>query len=102
MEVVDSTLHVYVPAVDLTDPRELAGFLAVVSVLHDRFGRRTLLYRDDRVALPDPGSSRRVGDTLAERARTVDTRTRWWPVLTAVLTPLVPVLLAVLWMFLAA
>lgn len=97
LEIVDSTLHVYFPAVDLTDAGELARFLFVISVLHDRFGRRTLRYRDDNAPPLDPAVHRRAGDTLAAQARTVDTRVRWLPVIAAVLTPLVPLLIAVLW-----
>lgn len=101
LEIVDSTLHVYFPAMDLTEETELRGFLAVIAALHDRFGRRTLLYRDEAAEPLDPASYRRDGDTLSERARTVDTRVRWWPVVAAVATPLVPMLIAVVWLQLA-
>ena len=101
LEIVDSTLHVYFPAVDLTEGAELRRFLAVIAALHERFGRRTLLYRDEAATPLDPGAYRRVGDTLADRARRVDTRTRWWPVIAAVATPLVPMLIAVVWLRIA-
>lgn len=101
LEIVDSTLHVYFPAVDLTDESELRRFLTVIAALHARFGRRTLLYRDEAAEPLDPEAYRRDGDTLADRARRVDTRVRWWPVLAAVATPLVPMLIAVVWMQLA-
>ena len=101
LEIVDSTLHVYFPAVDLTDEDELHRFLTVIAALHDRFGRRTLLYRDETAEPLDPDSYRRAGDTLAARARAVDTRVRWLPVVAAVLTPLVPMLIAVVWLLLA-
>ena len=101
LEIVDSTLHVYFPAVDLTDDAELHRFLTVIAALHDRFGRRTLLYRDEAAAPLDPEAYRRDGDALAARARRVDTRVRWWPVLAAVATPLVPMLIAVVWLLLA-
>ena len=100
LEIVDSTLHVYFPAVDLTDEDELHRFLAVISALHDRFGRRTMLYRDEAAPPLDPDAYRRVGDTLAARARSVDTRVRWLPVVAAVATPLVPILIAVVWLYL--
>ncbi|CAN7340653.1 MULTISPECIES: DUF3137 domain-containing protein [Microbacterium] len=98
LEIIDSTLHVYFPAVDLTDDEELRDFLAVIAALYDRFGRRTMLYRDEAAEPLDPASYRRDGDTLADRARGVDTRVRWWPVLLAVATPLVPMLIAVVWL----
>lgn len=101
LEIVDSTLHVYFPALDLTDATELRGFLTVIAALHERFGRRTLLYRDEAAEPLDPAAYRRDGDTLAERARTVDTRVRWWPVLAAVATPLIPMLIAVVWLQIA-
>ncbi|WP_337003279.1 MULTISPECIES: hypothetical protein [unclassified Microbacterium] len=101
LEIVDSTLHVYFPAVDLTHEDELRRFLTVISALHDRFGRRTLLYRDEAATPLVPGSARRAGETLAARARSVDTRVRWLPVVAAVLTPLVPMLIAVVWLSLA-
>jgi hypothetical protein len=101
LEIVDSTLHVYFPAVDLTDEAELRSFIAVIAALYDRFGRRTLLYRDEAAEPLDPATYRRDGDTLADRARRVDTRVRWWPVLAAVATPLVPMLIAVVWLQLA-
>ncbi|MDF2507919.1 MAG: hypothetical protein K0Q52_1778 [Microbacterium sp.] len=98
MEIIDSTLHLYFPAVDLTDESELRGFLTVIAALHDRFGRRTLLYRDEAAPPLDLQSYRRDGDTLAERARTVDTRVRWWPVIAAVATPLMPMLIGIVWL----
>ncbi|MFK3679332.1 hypothetical protein ACI2IP_16540 [Microbacterium sp. NPDC090218] len=98
LEIVDSTLHVYFPAIDLTDERELRRFLLVIRALYDRFGRRTLLYRDEAAAPLDPQTYRHVGDTLAEPARILDTRVRWWPVAVAVATPLVPMLIAVVWL----
>lgn len=101
LEIVDSTLHVYLPAVDLTDSAELRRFLTVITALHDRFGRRTFLYRDEAAEPLDPEASRRNGDTLSAQARHVDTRTRWWPVVTAVATPLIPLLIAVVWLQLA-
>lgn len=101
LEIVDSTLYVYFPAVDLTDGEELRRFLTVIAALHDRVGRRTLLYRDEAATPLDPGTYRRDGDTLAGRARHVDTRTRWWPVIAAVATPLVPMLIAVVWLRIA-
>lgn len=101
LEIVDSTLHLYLPAVDLTDESELHRFLTVIAALHDRFGRRTLLYRDEAAEPLDPQSYRRDGDTLTERARSVDTRIRWWPVIVAVATPLIPMLIAVVWLQLA-
>lgn len=101
LEVVDSTLHVYFPALDLTRPEELGRFLTAIAVLHDRFGRRTLLYRDEHAESLDPEAVRRAGDTLAHRARELETRSRWWPVLVAVLTPLVPLVIAVVWIALA-
>lgn len=101
LEIVDRTLHLYLPAVDLTDEIELHGFLTVIAALHDRFGRRTLLYRDEAAEPLDSQSYRREGDTLSERARTVDTRARWWPVIAAVATPLIPMLIAVVWLQLA-
>lgn len=101
LEIVDRTLHVYFPALDLTDENQLRDFLTVIAALHDRFGRRTLLYRDEAAVPLDPGSYRREGDTLSARARTVDTRVRWWPVLAALATPLVPMLIAVVWLQLA-
>ena len=101
LEIVDSTLHVYFPAVDLTDPAELHGFLTVIAALHHRFGRRTLLYRDEAAEPLDPQTPRRHGDTLTERARTVDTRVRWWPVVAAVATPLVPMVIAAVWLHFA-
>jgi hypothetical protein len=101
LEIVDRTLHVYFPPVDLTDEAELRRFLTVIAALHDRFGRRTLLYRDEAAEPVDPEAYRRDGDTLADRARRVDTRVRWWPVLAAVATPLVPMLIAVVWIQIA-
>ncbi|PRB19010.1 hypothetical protein [Microbacterium sp. MYb62] len=98
LEIVDSTLHVYLPAADLTDQAALQGFLTVIAALYDRFGRRTLLYRDEAAEPLDPEAYRRSGDTLAARARKVDTRARWWPVITAVATPLVPMVIAVVWL----
>ncbi|PRA83244.1 hypothetical protein [Microbacterium sp. MYb66] len=98
LEIIDSTLHVYFPAVDLTDEAELRGFVTVIAALHDRFGRRTLLYRDEAAEPLDPETYRRDGDLLSERARTVDTRVRWWPVVAAVATPLIPMLIAVVWL----
>lgn len=101
LEIVDDTLHVYFAAVDLTDEHELHAFLTVIAALYARFGRRTTLYRDDAAEPLDPNAYRRAGDTLTERARTVDTRVRWWPVLTAVATALIPLLIAVVWLRLA-
>lgn len=101
LEIVDSTLHVYFPAIDLTDEEELRRFLTVIAALHDRFGRRTMLYRDEAAVPLVPDSPRRDGDTLAARARSVDTRVRWLPVAAAVITPLVPMLIAVVWLSLA-
>jgi hypothetical protein len=101
LEIVDSTLHVYFPAFDLTDESELRRFLTVIAALHDRFGRRTILYRDEAAEPLRADAHRRDGDTLSERARTVDTRVRWWPVVAAVATPLVPMLIALVWLQLA-
>ncbi|MEW2460758.1 hypothetical protein [Microbacterium sp. K41] len=101
LEIVDSTLHVYFPARDLTQPAELSRFLTTIAVLHDRFGRRTFLYRDDAAPAIDAATYRRAGDRLSAAARGVETRTRWWPVVAAVLTPLVPLLIAALWTSLA-
>lgn len=101
LELVDSTLHVYFPALDLTRPAELSRFLTAIAVLHERFGRRTLLYRDEAAEPLDPEAVRRAGDTLAPRARHLETRTRGMPVLAAVLTPLVPLVIAAVWLFLA-
>jgi hypothetical protein len=98
LEIVDRTLHVYFPAIDLTDPREASRFLTVIAALHERFARRTALYRDERAAPLDPSTYRRDGDTLAAQARTLDTRTRVWPIVLAVLTPLVPLLIAAVWL----
>ncbi|MFK0401365.1 hypothetical protein ACIQTT_03470 [Microbacterium sp. NPDC090225] len=94
LELVDNTLHVYFPAIDLTDPREARRFLTAIAALHERFARRTALYRDDRAASLDPTAYRRAGDTLAAQARTLATRTRVWPVVLAVMTPLVPLIIA--------
>lgn len=102
LEIVDSTLHVYFPAIDLTDPAVLARFLGSIAALHERFGRRTLLYRDETAPPLDPSAYRRDGDTLAAAARTLDTRLRLGPIVLAVLTPLVPMLIALVWMHLAA
>ncbi len=101
LELVDSTLHVYFPALDLTRPAELSRFLTAIAVLYERFGRRTLLYRDEAAEPLDPEAVRRAGDTLAPRARHLETRTRGLPVLAAVLTPLVPLVIAAVWLFLA-
>jgi hypothetical protein len=101
LEIVDSTLHVYFPAIDVTDPAVLARFLGTIAALHERFGRRTLLYRDDAAPALDPSAYRRDGDTLAAAARTLDTRLRIGPIVLAVLTPLVPMLIALAWMHLA-
>ena len=95
------TVHRIRVELDLTDDAELHRFLTVIAALHDRFGRRTLLYRDEAAAPLDPEAYRRDGDALAARARRVDTRVRWWPVLAAVATPLVPMLIAVVWLLLA-
>jgi hypothetical protein len=102
LEIVDSTLHVYFPAVDLTDLAELDRFLTVIGVLHERFGRRTFLYRDEGAVPLDPISPRRSGDTLSAAARTLETRIRLWPIIVAVLTPLIPMLIALIWLQLAA
>ncbi|KJL28125.1 hypothetical protein [Microbacterium oxydans] len=101
LEIVDSTLHVYFPAIDLTDPAVLARVLGAIAALHERFGRRTLLYRDERAPALDPAVSRRNGDTLAAAARTLDTRLRIGPIVLAVLTPLIPMLIAFAWLHLA-
>lgn len=98
LEIIDGTLHLYLSPVDLTDPEQLNGFLAVVGILHERFGRRTALYRDDTAPPVDAGTYRRSGDTLARDARTIDTRSRVGPIVAAVLTPLVPLTLGLVWM----
>ena len=101
LEIVDSTLHVYFPPIDLTDPAALARFLGAIAALYERFGRRTLLYRDDAAPRLAPANHRRHGDTLAAAARTLETRLRIGPVVLAVLTPLIPMLIALAWMHLA-
>ncbi|WP_447912658.1 hypothetical protein [Microbacterium phyllosphaerae] len=95
LEVVDSSLYVYFPALDLTDADQLARFVTVVAALHDRFGRRTQLYRDDNAPALDAAAYRRSGDMLAASARVVDSRVRIWPVVVAVLTPLAPLVVAI-------
>ncbi len=97
LEIVDGILHVYLPGIDLTDSTQLGRFLAMVGALHERFGRQTLRYRDERAPALDADAYRRQGDTLSVGARTLPTRTRIWPVVTAVLAPLVPVLIAIVW-----
>ncbi|MGJ0387993.1 hypothetical protein [Microbacterium sp. CGR1] len=95
LEVVDSSLYVYFPAVDLTDADQLARFVSVIAALHDRFGRRTLLYRDDNAPSLDAAAYRRSGDMLAASARVIDSRVRISPVVVAVLAPLVPLVIAI-------
>ncbi|WP_435744409.1 hypothetical protein [Microbacterium sp. PMB16] len=97
LEIVDSTLHVYFSAIDLSDAVELSRFLTVIAALYDRFGRRTMLYRDDAAPPLDENAYRREGDTLSAPARTLKTRVRWWPVIAAVLTPLVPLIIGLVW-----
>lgn len=97
LEIVDGTLHVYLPAVDLTRPPELARLLALVGILSERFARRTFLYRDEAAAPVAPDAVRRAGDTLSAGAREVSSRARIGPVLAAVLTPLVPLVIGVVW-----
>ncbi|WP_243225227.1 hypothetical protein [Microbacterium sp. CIAB417] len=100
LEIVDGTLHVYLDPVDLTDPAQLRAFLTVVGVLHDRFGRRTALYRDEAAPVVDAGAHRTAGDSLSAAARSLDTRARLGPVVAAVLAPLVPLLLGLGWVWL--
>jgi hypothetical protein len=102
LEIVDSTLHVYFPPLDLTDHEVLTRFHTVISALFDRFGRRTIRYRDAAAPAIDAETYRRSGDTLSHAARTIDTRARLGPVASAVLAPLVPLLIGVVWMQLAA
>lgn len=97
LEIVDQTLHVYLPDIDLADPDVLGRFLTMVAALHERFGRQTMRYRDEAALPLDADVSRRSGDTLSAGARRNDTRMRFGPVVAAVLTPLVPVLIAVVW-----
>lgn len=99
LEIVDRTLHVYFPAIDLSDPQEASRFLTVIAALHERFARRTTLYLDERAAPLDASTYRRDGDTLAAQARTLHTRARAWPIVLAVLTPLVPLVIAAVWLF---
>jgi len=101
LEIVDSTLYVYFSVLDLTNPDELGSFLAVVAALYERFGRRTALYRDEAAPLLDPETYRRRGDTLSQAARTVETRTRFGPVVSAVLAPLAPLVIGLVWMHFA-
>ena len=98
LEIIDGILHLYLSPVDLTDPVQLSSFLAVVGVLHERFARRTTLYRDEAAPPLDAEAHRRAGDTLSAAARTLDTRTRFGPILAAVLAPLVPLGLGLVWM----
>lgn len=97
LEIVDRVLHVYFPPLDLTEDEELARFLTVVAALFDRFGRRTLLYRDESAPPLDPRAYRRSGDTLSHAARKIDTRARLGPVVAAVLAPLAPLLIGLAW-----
>ncbi|WP_406249960.1 hypothetical protein ACI7YT_07645 [Microbacterium sp. M] len=98
LEIIDGTLHLYLSPVDLTDPAQLSGFLAVVGVLHERFARRTALYRDEAAPPLDAEAHRRAGDSLSAAARALDTRTRFGPILAAVLAPLLPLALGLVWM----
>lgn len=97
LELVDRTLHVYFPPLDLSAPGDLGRFLRVIAVLYERFGRRTVRYRDEAAPALDPAVHRRTGDTLSDAARTVRTRIRVGPVVAAVLAPLVPLLIGVVW-----
>lgn len=101
LEIVDSTLHVYFSVLDLTEPDELDALLTVVAVLYERFGRRTALYRDEAAPPLNPETYRRRGDTLSHAARTVETRTRFGPVAAAVLAPLAPLVIGLVWMHFA-
>lgn len=96
MEVVDGVLHVYLAPLDLTDPGDLARLLNVATVLHDGFFRRTRRYRDENA--PSPTGRRAAGDTLAQAARTLETRVRVGPVVLAVLAPFVPLAVGLVWM----
>lgn len=98
LEIVDRTLHVYFPPLDLTDPAKLSGFLTVIDALSERFARRTELYRDDEAPPLDPEAYRRSGDTLSAAARKLDTRGRVAPVVAAVLAPLAPLAIGVVWL----
>ncbi|WP_022900486.1 hypothetical protein [Humibacter albus] len=95
LEIVDGTLHVYLPSEDLTKQDRLEQFVMVIAALHERFGRRTLLYRDEDAPALAPRSPRRPGDTLSAAARTVPTRSRVMPVLLAVTVPFVPLAVGV-------
>lgn len=100
MEIVDGVLHAYLEPADLTEPEGLGRVLSLVAALHERFGRRTLRYRDDAAPPLDPGVYRRVGDTLSSAARALPTRSRIGPVLWAVAAPFVPLLVGVVLMLL--
>lgn len=69
LEIVDRTLHVYLPDVDLADPDVLGRFLTMVAALHERFGRQTVRYRDGAAPPLDATAYRRSGDTLSAAAR---------------------------------
>jgi len=97
LEIIDATLHLYLSPLDLSDPHELSGFLTVVGVLHERFSRRTALYRDDAAPPVDADAYRRAGDTLAQGARSIDARARVGPIAAAVLAPLVPLAIGLVW-----
>ncbi|MDR2998055.1 MAG: DUF3137 domain-containing protein, partial [Microbacterium sp.] len=98
MEIVDGTLHVYLQPDDLADPAALERFLTVISALHERFGRRTLLYRDENAPVLGPLTPRRSGDTLSAAARAMPTRARILPVLLGILVPFVPLAIGIGWM----
>lgn len=87
LETVDSTLHVYLPADDLSRPDALRRLLTVVAVLDDRFGLRARRYRDDRAEPIDPERYRVSGDTLHADAQSIRSRHSLRPILTAVLAP---------------
>lgn len=95
LEVVDSTLHVSFAPLDLSLAEERGRVLTVVAALYERFGRRTLLYRDEAAPPLDAGTYRRSGDSLSAAARRLDTRLRVGPVVAAVLVPFVPLLLGI-------
>ena len=96
LEIVDGTLHVYLSPDDLTKPDRLEHFISVAAALHERFGRRTQLYRDENAPPLPPLSARRVGDTLSKAARTMPTRSRVLPIVLGVLVPFVPLAVGVL------
>lgn len=95
MEIVDRTLHVYLAPENLTAPGRLERFITTIDVLHERFGRRTRLYRDENAPPLPPLAPRRAGDTLSEQARSLPTRGRVMPVVLGIAVPFVPLAIGI-------